>query len=191
MKRGHSPSFISRPHRLPLPSLCLCATIKSFLCSLLLHKNQCSPFSAPLSPPPPPFLLHSSIIGGCTLSSLPRLLSPSHTLSPRPPTPSSHFLSRSWHADHTDRSAGVAAELAPFRWREGGWEGGGRRVMYTRRTAEATGRESDGGDRGSPQKRKRYCNGTPAGGRVSGGDIIVASPSDASSSPPDAKHPLA
>lgn len=64
-------------------------------------------------------------------------------------------------------------------------------VMDTRRTGEATGRESGGGDRGSAQKRKRYCNGTPAGGRVSGGDIIVASPSDASSSPPNAKHPLA
>lgn len=41
------------------------------------------------------------------------------------------------------------------------------------------------------RKRKRYCNGTPRGGRVSGSDIIVVCWSDASSSPPNAKYLLA
>lgn len=54
----------------------------------------------------------------------------------------------------------------------------------------------DGGREGGRQiergrKRKRYCNGTPRGGRVSGSDIIVVCRSDASSFPPNAKYLLA
>lgn len=182
MKRGHSPSFISRPHRLPLPSLCLCATIKSFLCSLLLHKNQCSPFSAPL--PHPPFCYaHQS-----SAAALPPLCLASSCRLTRCLLVLPHLRLSSCHAAGT-RIILTDRRVSPFCWGVGGGreEGDG----YEADGGGAIGRESDGGDRGSAQKRKRYCNGTPAGGRVSGGDIIVASPSDASSSPPDAKHPLA
>lgn len=62
-------------------SLCLSPTIKSFFCSLLLHKNQCSQFSAVLGALFPLFYLHSSIISSSLPTPFPTL-SVSHIASP-------------------------------------------------------------------------------------------------------------
>lgn len=73
----------------------------------------------------------------------------------------------------------------------GGEDRGRKRKSEDRKTVMEGGERQTEGKIERGRKRKRYCNGTPRGGRVSGSDIIIVCRSDASSFSPNAKYLLA